>query len=48
MEKVEDSVDMMMRAEDEAAYNKGLRYMHYLLDGYDDQDDLSIRFCNTS
>lgn len=40
MDKVEDSVDMMMRAKDAAAYATGLRYMYYLLDGFEDQADL--------
>ncbi|KAE9106516.1 hypothetical protein PF007_g13369 [Phytophthora fragariae] len=36
MDKVDDSVVMMMRAEDKAAYATGLRYMYYLLDGIED------------
>lgn len=40
MEKVEDSVDMMIRADSMASYMKGLRYMYYMLDGHDESGDL--------
>lgn len=40
MEKVEDSVDVMIRANSSASYMKGVRCMYYLLDGHDESGDL--------
>jgi hypothetical protein len=42
MDSVEDSVDIMLRVADETEYDKGLRYMYYLLDGFDEQGDLPV------
>ncbi|KAG6942432.1 hypothetical protein JG688_00018121, partial [Phytophthora aleatoria] len=36
VDRVEDAVDMMVKAKDETEYDRGLRYMFYLLDGYDE------------
>ncbi|KAF1788467.1 hypothetical protein GQ600_1939 [Phytophthora cactorum] len=35
--RVEDAVDMMVKAQDETEYDWGLRYMSYLLDGVDEK-----------
>ncbi|KAF1785840.1 hypothetical protein GQ600_4155 [Phytophthora cactorum] len=40
VDRVEDAVDMMVKAKDETEYDRGLRYMFYLLDGYDENSAL--------
>ncbi|KAE9066854.1 hypothetical protein PF007_g28287 [Phytophthora fragariae] len=40
VDRVEDSVDMMMKARNQEEYDRGLRYMYYILDGFDDTGDL--------
>ncbi|KAE9111578.1 hypothetical protein PF010_g10755 [Phytophthora fragariae] len=40
VDRVEDSVDMMMKARNKEDYDRGLRYMYYILDGFDDTGDL--------
>ncbi|KAE9276774.1 hypothetical protein PR003_g28972, partial [Phytophthora rubi] len=40
VDRVEDSVDMMMKARNQEEYDQGLRYMYYILDGFDDTGDL--------
>ncbi|OWY99608.1 hypothetical protein PHMEG_00029363 [Phytophthora megakarya] len=40
VDRVEDAVDMMVKSQDEKEYDRGLRYMYYLLDGFDEQGEL--------
>lgn len=40
VDRVEDAVDMMVKAQDEKEYDRGLRYMYYLLDGFDEENEL--------
>ncbi|KAF1779445.1 hypothetical protein GQ600_22566 [Phytophthora cactorum] len=47
VDRVEDAVDMMVKAQDETEYDWGLRYMSYLLDGVDEKT-FSFTFRRTS
>ncbi|KAF1789069.1 hypothetical protein GQ600_3444 [Phytophthora cactorum] len=38
LDRVEDSVDMMIKSKDGGEYDCGLRYMYYILDGFDGQE----------
>lgn len=40
MDKVNASVNLIMSVECETAYQKGFRYMFYILDDFDGQGDL--------
>ncbi|OWZ17466.1 hypothetical protein PHMEG_0008587 [Phytophthora megakarya] len=40
VDRVEDAVDMMVKAKDKKTYDRGLRYMYYTLDGFDEEGDL--------
>ncbi|KAG6944043.1 hypothetical protein JG687_00018084 [Phytophthora cactorum] len=42
--RVEDAVDMMVKAQDETEYDWGLRYMSYLLDGVDEKNLFPLHF----
>ncbi|ETK76637.1 hypothetical protein L915_17001, partial [Phytophthora nicotianae] len=37
---VEDAVDLMVKAQDDKEYDRGLRYMYYLLDGFGEKGEL--------
>ncbi|KAG4238468.1 hypothetical protein PC116_g13501 [Phytophthora cactorum] len=43
LDRVEDSVDMMIKSKDGGEYDCGLRYMYYILDGFDGQEIFLIR-----
>ncbi|OWZ17090.1 hypothetical protein PHMEG_0009009 [Phytophthora megakarya] len=40
VDRVKDAVNVMVKPQDENDYDKGLRYMYYFRDGYDDQYQL--------
>ncbi|OWZ21109.1 hypothetical protein PHMEG_0004379 [Phytophthora megakarya] len=40
VDRFKDAVDIMVKSQDAMGYDKGVRYMYYLLDPYDDQDQL--------
>ncbi|KAG6957377.1 hypothetical protein JG687_00010022 [Phytophthora cactorum] len=44
VDRVEDAVDMMVKAQDETEYDWGLRYMSYLVDGVHEKYHFPLHF----
>lgn len=40
VDRVEDSLDMMVKARTKEEYDRGFRYMYYILDGFDEVGEL--------
>ncbi|KAG6965472.1 hypothetical protein JG687_00005437 [Phytophthora cactorum] len=40
LDQVVDAVDMIVQSQDDREYDRGLRYMSYILDGFDGHEEL--------